>query len=85
MDIVIVTQVVDVVPDVQNVALVGTSGDDVELSFLGQNITVTIGTDTPAAIQASLEALLTVRESMDHARYNRIPRLPHDMVSVEGS
>lgn len=53
-------QVVDVVPELQNVTLLGSAGDDVYLSFLGQNVTVTIGTDTLADIEAALEALLTV-------------------------
>ncbi|CAM9800578.1 unnamed protein product [Ectocarpus sp. 6 AP-2014] len=53
-------EVVDVVPEVQSAALLGASAEPVYLSFLEQNITVTIGTDTPADIQASLEALLTI-------------------------
>lgn len=43
----------------QSVSLLASAGEDVYLSFLEQNITVTIGTDTPATIQAALEALLT--------------------------
>lgn len=53
-------QVVDVVPEVQSVSLGGSTGDTVYLSFLEQNTTVVIGTDTAATIQASLEGLVTV-------------------------
>lgn len=44
----------------QSVALVGTTADTVDLSFLEQSITVTFGTSTAASIQTDLEALLTV-------------------------
>lgn len=53
-------QVVDVVPEVQSVSLVGLSAESVQLSFLAQSINVTIGTDTADDIQTALEALLTV-------------------------
>lgn len=56
----LLAQVVDVVPEVQSVSLDGASADTVDLSFLEQSITVTIGTDTPDGIQTALEALLTV-------------------------
>lgn len=61
-------QVVDVVPEVQSVSLLGSTGELVYLSFLGQNITVVIGTDTPSTIQSSLESLVTVRYSHVYLR-----------------
>ena len=53
-------QVVDVTPEVQSVSLLGSTGEEVFISFLEQNITVRIGTDTPTDIRVSLEALITV-------------------------
>ena len=52
-------QVVDVVPKVQSVSILASTGEDFFLSFLEQNITVAVGSDTTASIQTSLEALLT--------------------------
>lgn len=52
-------QVVDVVPEVQSVSILASTGEDFFLSFLEQNITVAVGSDTTASIQTSLEALLT--------------------------
>lgn len=54
-------QVVEVVPKVQAVSLLGSAGDVVDFFLLGQNVTVRIGTDTPATIQSALESLITVR------------------------
>lgn len=54
-------QVVKVVPEVQAVSLLGSAGDVVDFFLLGQNLTVKIGTDTPATIQSALESLITVR------------------------
>lgn len=56
-------QVVDVVPEVQSVSILASAGEDFFLSFLEQNITVSVGSDTTASIQASLEALLTASAS----------------------
>ncbi|CAM9445800.1 unnamed protein product, partial [Laminaria digitata] len=53
-------QVVDVVPEVQSVSILASAGEDFFLSFLEQNITVAVGSDTTASIQTSLEALLTI-------------------------
>ncbi|CAM9397977.1 unnamed protein product, partial [Hapterophycus canaliculatus] len=53
-------EVVDVVPEVQSVSLLGASGEVVAFSFLGQSVDVTIGTDTPADLQTALEAFLTI-------------------------
>lgn len=54
------TKIVDVVPEVQRVSLLANTGEDVDFVFLEQDITVTVGTDTPADIQAALEDLITV-------------------------
>lgn len=56
-------QVVDVVPEVQSVSILASAGESFFLSFLEQNITVDVGSDTTASIQTSLEALLTVSTS----------------------
>lgn len=67
-------------PEVQSVALLGASAEPVYLAFLEQNITVTIGTDTPADIQASLEALFTVRAQ--HPKFRRSFRFQVLFVTV---
>lgn len=56
-------QVVDVVPEVQSVSILASTGEDFFLSFLEQNITVAVGSDTTASIQTSLEATLTASTS----------------------
>ena len=56
-------QVVDVVPEVQSVSILASAGEDFFLSFLEQNITVAVGSDTTASIQTSLEATLTASTS----------------------
>lgn len=56
-------QVVDVVPEVQSVSILASAGENFFLSFLEQNITVAVGSDTTASIQTYLEALLTVSTS----------------------
>lgn len=49
------------IPEVQDVALLASTGEQFSLSFLEQNITVSVGTDTTDDVQTALEALLTVR------------------------
>lgn len=75
-------QIVDVVPEVQSVSLVGLTAETVELSFLEQSITITIGTDTADDIQAALEALLTasviaLRLKFDQLCVFSIPAVPN--------
>lgn len=55
-------------PEEQSFALVGTTGDTVDLSFLEQSITVAFGTSTAATIQGDLEGLLTVSVRMEESK-----------------
>lgn len=51
-------------PEEQSVELIAGATGTVDLSFLGQSITVTIGTSNAASIQEDLEDLLMVSERM---------------------